>query len=61
MYYKFKCNECKNEEEIEMRMKDYTSEGHKCSKCGGKLERTIDSYKGNYTSCIGFYASSQSN
>ena len=44
MTYKFTCESCGSEENIEMKMSEYTSEGHTCSKCGGELKRSMSSY-----------------
>lgn len=40
MIYKFICPECGKEEEISMRISEYTAEGHKCE-CGVELIRDI--------------------
>ena len=44
MTYKFRCDKCDKTEDIEMSMKDYTSEGHVCSECGSPLHRDMSSY-----------------
>ena len=45
MYYDFVCKNCGNKEIIEMKITEYTSEGHTCSKCKSELERDISSMK----------------
>ena len=45
MYYDFVCKNCGNKEVIEMKITEYTSEGHTCSKCQSELERDISSMK----------------
>lgn len=44
MIYTFICKSCNLEEKIEMRMSEYKSEGHKCSKCGKELMRSMSDY-----------------
>lgn len=39
MKYDFVCPNCGANIIIEMSMKDYHADGHKCSKCGSELKR----------------------
>lgn len=39
MKYIFTCQECGHSEEIEMRMSEYTAEGHMCPDCGKEMQR----------------------
>ena len=43
MYYRFKCEKCGKDQEVEIAIKDYDKEKdkQKCS-CGGKLKRVIE-------------------
>lgn len=45
MYYQFVCPKCNLEEIIEMKMSEYTSEGHKCKNCDSELVRDISTMK----------------
>ena len=45
MYYDFICKNCGNKEVVEMKITEYTSEGHTCSKCQSELGRDISSMK----------------
>lgn len=57
MTYKFKCESCNSNEDITMKPSEYTSEGHVCSKCGGKLVRDISSFcTTSKWNCDGAYA-----
>ena len=44
MLYRFKCTECKCEEEKEIAIKDYDEEKEKqvCSSCGAKMQRLLE-------------------
>lgn len=44
MIYKFTCEQCGSNEEKDIKLIEYTSEGYICSKCGGKLVRDISSF-----------------
>lgn len=39
MFYPFICPKCGNEKTIEMRISEYTSEGHICSNCESEMIR----------------------
>ena len=39
MFYPFVCPECGQEETIEMRISEYTAEGHNCPKCNTEMKR----------------------
>ena len=39
MYYPFICPKCGQKETIEMRITEYSSEGHICSKCSAEMVR----------------------
>ena len=52
MYYDFICKNCGNKEVVEMKITEYTSKGHTCSKCQSELERDISKAK-----CISFQES----
>lgn len=44
MYYKFKCPECNNVQDISIPMDEYDNEKNKqqCCKCGAMLKRVIE-------------------
>jgi len=44
MIYKFICPKCGEKAEIVMPITQYTSEGHKCEKCGAELKRDVTDY-----------------
>ena len=39
MFYPFICPKCGHNEKIEMRITEYTSEGHHCPKCTTEMKR----------------------
>ena len=39
MKYEFICNDCDLVYEVEMKMSEYTSDGHSCQNCQGSLSR----------------------
>jgi predicted nucleic acid-binding Zn ribbon protein len=43
MTYPFFCPNCGQEENISMRMSDYSSTGHLCPICNTEMKRTIES------------------
>lgn len=45
MYYDFVCKNCGNKEIIEMKITEYTSEGHYCPICNEEMQREISSMK----------------
>lgn len=45
MYYDFVCKNCGNKEIIEMKITEYTSEGHHCPICNEEMQRDISSMK----------------
>lgn len=56
MRYKFKCTNCNKEQIVEMKPSEYTSEGHVCENCNGKLKRSIDNFAGGALwNCGGSY------
>lgn len=46
MIYKFKCTnpECQKEYDVEMKLSEYTSEGHTCPDCGEPLKRCVSDF-----------------
>lgn len=56
MTYKFICPECKTEHSVDMKISEYTSEGHNCEKCGHELERSVTDFAGGAIwKCPGAY------
>lgn len=57
MKYCFVCRSCDNEEEKDIPMADYNEQKEKqvCSKCGGKMARKFEAFKGAVTLCSGMY------
>lgn len=42
MRYEFVCPECGHHQIVEMRMSEYTPDGHKCEKCNAELQRDVN-------------------
>lgn len=41
MRYGFECPNCEHKEELEMRITEYTSEGHMCPECNTEMKRDV--------------------
>ena len=60
MEYKFVCPKCNQDEIVNMRISEYTADGHVCKNCGAKLKRSVDSFCRSYSvKCDGFFGKSK--
>lgn len=55
MKYQFNCSNCNHDQEIEMKMSEYTGDGHKCEKCGSDLHRVFSAKATFIDTTGGFY------
>jgi predicted nucleic acid-binding Zn ribbon protein len=58
LLYPFYCPNCGHKENIEMKMTEYKSDGHLCTKCETEMARTIESMVCGYKDTVGFYGKS---